>query len=51
MHFALKINRLIPIEDEGRRPWLASRQVTFEGIIVAWAELTIALNSINRWTL
>jgi hypothetical protein len=39
--------RLDP-KDASRRPWLASRQMTFEGIIGAWAELTIALNSINR---
>ena len=32
----------------GRKPWLSSEQLTFEGIIGAWAELTIALNSINR---
>jgi len=31
-----------------RKTWLSSEQVTFEGIIGAWAELTIALNSINR---
>jgi hypothetical protein len=39
--------RLVP-EDPGRKPLLSSEQVTFEGIIGAWAELTIALNSISR---
>lgn len=32
----------------GRKPWLSSEQLTFDGIVGAWAELTIALNSINR---
>jgi hypothetical protein len=32
----------------GRKSWLSSEQLTFEGIIGAWAELTIALNSMNR---
>ena len=32
----------------GRKPWLASEQLTFEGIVGAWTELSIALNSINR---
>ena len=31
-----------------RKTWLSSEQLSFEGIIGAWAELTIALNSINR---
>jgi len=31
-----------------RKTWLSSEQVTFEGIIGAWTELTIALNSMNR---
>jgi hypothetical protein len=31
-----------------RKNWLSSEQFTFEGIIGAWTELTIALNSINR---
>ena len=35
-------------KDAGRKPWLASEQVTFEGVLGAWMELTIALNSINR---
>jgi hypothetical protein len=39
--------RLDP-KNAGRKPWLASEQLTFEGIIGAWAELSIALNSINR---
>lgn len=39
--------RLDP-KDASRKSWLSSQQVTFEGIIEAWAELTIALNSINR---
>jgi len=39
--------RLVPGEP-ARKSWLSSEQVTFEGIIGAWAELTIALNSINR---
>jgi hypothetical protein len=30
------------------RPWLSSRQNTFEEIVGAWSELAIALNSINR---
>lgn len=34
--------------DPGRKSWLSSEQLTFEGIVGAWAELTIALNSINR---
>jgi hypothetical protein len=34
--------------DAGRKTWLSSEQQTFEGTIGAWAELTIALNSINR---
>lgn len=34
--------------DVGRKSWLTSDQLTFEGIIRAWTELTIALNSINR---
>jgi hypothetical protein len=34
--------------DADRKTWLSSQQLTFEGIIRAWAELTIALNSINR---
>jgi hypothetical protein len=39
--------RLDP-NDLARKSWLSSQQSTFEGIIGAWAELTIALNSINR---
>ena len=39
--------RLDP-KDAGRKSWLSSNQMTFDGIIGAWAELTIALNSINR---
>jgi hypothetical protein len=42
-----KAIRLDP-KDKGRKSWLSSRQVTFEEIIGAWAELSIALNSINR---
>src|ERR1700722_12458654 len=34
----------------GRKPWLSSEPLTFEGIIGASAELTIALNSMNRCT-
>ena len=30
------------------KPWLSSRQTTFEEIVGAWSELAIALNSINR---
>jgi hypothetical protein len=39
--------RLDP-SDAGRKTWLSSEQLSFEGIIGAWAELTIALNSVNR---
>jgi hypothetical protein len=39
--------RLDP-ENGGRKSWLSTEQISFEGIISAWAELTIALNSINR---
>jgi hypothetical protein len=39
--------RLDP-RDAGRSTWLSKQQITFEGIIGAWAELCIALNSINR---
>jgi hypothetical protein len=42
-----KFVRLDP-HDASRKTWLSSEQITFEGIIGAWAELTIALNSINR---
>ncbi len=42
-----KAVRLDP-KNAGRKPWLASEQLTFEGIIGAWAEISIALNSINR---
>jgi hypothetical protein len=42
-----KAVRLDP-KTAGRKPWLASQQLTFEGIIGAWAELSIALNSMNR---
>ena len=34
--------------DAGRGTWLSKQQITFEGTIGAWAELSIALNSINR---
>jgi hypothetical protein len=30
------------------KPWLSSRQSTFEEIVGAWSELAIALNSMNR---
>jgi hypothetical protein len=39
--------RLDP-KDAGRKTWLSSKQVSFEEIIGAWLELTIALNSMNR---
>lgn len=39
--------RLDP-KDAGRKTWLSSEQLSFEGIIGAWTESTIALNSINR---
>jgi hypothetical protein len=39
--------RLDP-KEAGRKTWLSSEQVSFEGIIGGWTELTIALNSINR---
>ncbi len=39
--------RLDP-KDAARKTWLSSEQLAFEGIIGAWMELTIALNSINR---
>jgi len=39
--------RLDP-RDARRKTWLSSEQITFEGIIGAWAELSLALNSINR---
>ena len=42
-----KFVRLDP-HAEGRKTWLSSEQLTFEGSIGAWAELTLALNSINR---
>jgi hypothetical protein len=42
-----KAIRLDPGNAE-RKPWLSSEQQSFEGIIGAWAELAIALNSINR---
>jgi hypothetical protein len=42
-----KAVRLDP-SDARRKTWLSSEQLSFEGIIGAWAELTIALNSINR---
>ncbi len=42
-----KAVRLDP-KDAGRKPWLSSGQITFEGILGAWMELTAALNSINR---
>ena len=42
-----KFVRLDPL-DAGRKTWLSSKQLSFEGIIGAWAELTLALNSINR---
>ncbi len=35
-------------KDAGRKTLLSSEQINFEGIIGAWAEFTIALNSINR---
>jgi len=35
-------------QDARGKTWLSQRQLTFEGIIRAWAELTIALNSISR---
>jgi hypothetical protein len=31
-----------------RKPWLSSKQHTFDEIIQAWSELAVALNSINR---
>jgi hypothetical protein len=34
--------------DAGRKTWLSSEQLTFQGMIGAWAELSIALNSMNR---
>lgn len=34
--------------DTSRKSWLSSEQISFDGIIRAWTELTIALNSINR---
>ncbi len=39
--------RLDP-KNAGRKSWLSSGQLTFESIIGAWSELSIALNSINR---
>jgi hypothetical protein len=42
-----KAVRLDP-KNAGRKPWLSSDRVTFEAIIGAWTELTLALNSINR---
>jgi hypothetical protein len=39
--------RLDP-KEVGRKTWLSSEQESFEGIIGAWTELSIALNSINR---
>ena len=39
--------RLDP-RDARRKTWLSSEDITFEGIIGAWAELSLALNSINR---
>jgi hypothetical protein len=35
-------------DDTNGRPWLSVEQVTFEGVIQAWSELAVALNSINR---
>ena len=32
----------------GRKSWLSTQQKTFEEIIGAWVELTVALNSIHR---
>jgi hypothetical protein len=42
-----KAVRLDP-QNAGRKTWLSSEQLSFEGIIGAWTELAIALNSVNR---
>jgi hypothetical protein len=39
---------LIEPQKRRRKPWLSSKQHTFSEVIQAWAELTVALNSINR---
>ena len=38
----------LDLSEAGRKSWLSSGQKTFEEIIGAWSELSIALNSINR---
>ncbi|HTZ75030.1 MAG TPA: putative zinc-binding peptidase [Candidatus Aquilonibacter sp.] len=44
------VGKRILAEPKKRRPktWLSSRQISFNETILAWSELAVALNSINR---
>jgi hypothetical protein len=35
-------------KEKNGKPWLSSKQTTFDEVIGAWSELAVALNSINR---
>lgn len=39
---------LLDMKNGDGKPWLSSKQKTFEEVIQSWAELAVALNSINR---
>ncbi len=39
---------LLDMKNRDGKPWLSSKQTTFEEVIQSWSELTVALNSINR---
>jgi hypothetical protein len=39
---------LLDAQDKNGKPWLSSKQTTFDEVIGAWSELTVALNSMNR---
>ncbi len=47
--FGLVGKRIRPgAEDKDGKPWLSSKQTTFDEVIGSWSELAVALNSINR---
>ncbi len=39
---------LVDAQDKNGKPWLSSKQITFDEVIGAWSELAVALNSMNR---
>lgn len=39
---------LVDAKDGNGKPWLSTKQTTFDEVIGAWSELAVALNSINR---